>query len=161
LSGEHVERRLAAILAADIAGYSLLMGRDEEGTLSQLKAFRKTLIDPTIAAHRGRIVRRRATACWLSSPVRWMRRGAQRRYSAAWPLKTWTCRRMTSSSTTMTCGLLAQAIGPGALRRRQRGLRLMQRDDRCGIGIGSHCTAPTVRWLGCGVVFGHDAVSGG
>jgi adenylate cyclase len=57
LSGEHVERRLAAILAADIAGYSLLMGRDEEGTLSQLKAFRKTLIDPTIAAHRGRIVK--------------------------------------------------------------------------------------------------------
>lgn len=57
LNSEHVERRLAAILAADIAGYSLLMGRDEEGTLSQLKAFRKTLIDPTIAAHRGRIVK--------------------------------------------------------------------------------------------------------
>ncbi|MCW2017732.1 UNVERIFIED_ORG: TolB-like protein/class 3 adenylate cyclase [Bradyrhizobium japonicum] len=52
-----MERRLAAVLAADIAGYSLLMGRDEEGTLSQLKAFRKTLIDPTIAAHRGRIVK--------------------------------------------------------------------------------------------------------
>jgi class 3 adenylate cyclase len=51
LSSERVERRLAAVLAADIAGYSLLMGRDEEGTLSQLKAFRKTLIDPTIAAH--------------------------------------------------------------------------------------------------------------
>jgi TolB-like protein/class 3 adenylate cyclase len=45
------------VLAADIAGYSLLMGRDEEGTLSQLKAFRKTLINPTIAAHRGRIVK--------------------------------------------------------------------------------------------------------
>ena len=45
------------MLAADIAGYSLLMGRDEEGTLSQLKAFRKTVIDPTIAAHRGRIVK--------------------------------------------------------------------------------------------------------
>src|SRR6201993_253065 len=57
LSSERVERRLAAVLAADIAGYSLLMGRDEEGTLSQLKAFRKTLIDPTIAAHRGRIVK--------------------------------------------------------------------------------------------------------
>jgi TolB-like protein/class 3 adenylate cyclase len=52
-----VERRLAAVLAADIAGYGLLMGRDEEGTLSQLKAFRKTLIDPTIALHRGRIVK--------------------------------------------------------------------------------------------------------
>jgi adenylate cyclase len=52
-----VERRLAAVLAADVAGYSRLMGRDEEGTLGQLKAFRKTLVDPTIAQHRGRIVK--------------------------------------------------------------------------------------------------------
>src|SRR3981189_2283173 len=52
-----MERRVAAVLAADVAGYSLLMGRDEEGTLTQLKAFRKTLVDPTIAAHRGRIVK--------------------------------------------------------------------------------------------------------
>src|ERR1041385_3010173 len=52
-----MERRVAAFLAADVAGYSLLMGRDEEGTLTQLKAFRKTLVDPTIAAHRGRIVK--------------------------------------------------------------------------------------------------------
>ena len=52
-----MERRLAAVLAADVAGYSLLMGRDEEGTVTQLKAFRKTLVDPTIAAHRGRIVK--------------------------------------------------------------------------------------------------------
>jgi TolB-like protein/class 3 adenylate cyclase len=52
-----VERRLAAVLAADIAGYSRLMGRDEEGTLTQLKMFRRTIIDPTIAANRGRIVK--------------------------------------------------------------------------------------------------------
>jgi adenylate cyclase len=57
LSSEHVERRLAAILAADIAGYSRLMGADEEGTLARLKALRKTLVDPTIAEHRGRIVK--------------------------------------------------------------------------------------------------------
>jgi class 3 adenylate cyclase len=57
VTGERVERRLAAVLAADIAAYSLLMGRDEEGTLSQLKVFRKTLVDPTIATHRGRIVK--------------------------------------------------------------------------------------------------------
>jgi TolB-like protein/class 3 adenylate cyclase len=57
LANNRVERRLAAVLAADIAGYSRLMGRDEEGTLTQLKTFRKTLIDPTIAAHRGRIVK--------------------------------------------------------------------------------------------------------
>jgi adenylate cyclase len=57
LSGERVERRLAAVLAADVAGYSRLMGRDEEGTLGQLKSFRKTLVDPAIATHRGRIVK--------------------------------------------------------------------------------------------------------
>jgi TolB-like protein/class 3 adenylate cyclase len=57
LSSEHVERRLTAILAADVAGYSRLIGADEEGTLAQLKAFRKKLVDPTIAKHRGRIVK--------------------------------------------------------------------------------------------------------
>ena len=52
-----VERRLAAIMAGDIVGYSRLMGADEEGTLRQLKAHRKELIDPKIAEHRGRIVK--------------------------------------------------------------------------------------------------------
>src|SRR5690242_2234286 len=50
-------RRLAAILAADVAGYSRLMGADEEGTLERLKALRRELIDPKIAEHRGRIVK--------------------------------------------------------------------------------------------------------
>jgi len=50
-------RRLAAILAADVAGYSRLMGADEEGTLVRLKALRADLIDPTIARHNGRIVK--------------------------------------------------------------------------------------------------------
>ena len=57
MSGERVERRLVAILAADVAGYSRLMGTDEEGTLARLKAIRKTLVDPAIASHRGRIVK--------------------------------------------------------------------------------------------------------
>jgi adenylate cyclase len=57
LTGERVERRLAAVLAADVAGYSRLMGSDEEGTLAGLKAVRKALVDPTIATHRGRIVK--------------------------------------------------------------------------------------------------------
>src|SRR5580698_8300667 len=57
MSGARVERRLAAILAADVAGYSRLMGADEEGTLGRLKAFRKTLVDPKIAEYRGRIVK--------------------------------------------------------------------------------------------------------
>jgi len=52
-----VERRLAAILAADVAGYSRLMGVDEEGTLAALKEYRRELIDPKIAEHRGRIVK--------------------------------------------------------------------------------------------------------
>jgi adenylate cyclase len=52
-----VERRLAAILAADVAGYSRLMGEDEEGTLAGLKAIRRELGDPKIAEHRGRIVK--------------------------------------------------------------------------------------------------------
>jgi TolB-like protein/class 3 adenylate cyclase len=52
-----VDRRLAAILAADIAGYSHLMGVDEEGTLRQLKTHRKELIDPKITEHRGHIVK--------------------------------------------------------------------------------------------------------
>jgi len=54
---DRVDRRLAAILASDIAGYSRLMGVDEEGTLRQLKAHRKELVDLKITEHRGRIVK--------------------------------------------------------------------------------------------------------
>jgi adenylate cyclase len=57
VSAERVERKLVAILAADVAGYSRLMGSDEEGTLARLKAHRKEVIDPKIAEHRGRIVK--------------------------------------------------------------------------------------------------------
>src|SRR5229473_1158583 len=52
-----VQRRLAAILAADVAGYSRLMGADEEGTLAALKELRRELAEPMIAEHRGRIVK--------------------------------------------------------------------------------------------------------
>ena len=52
-----MERRLAAIFAADVAGYSRLMGADEEGTLERLRAHRRELIDPKIAEHQGRIVK--------------------------------------------------------------------------------------------------------
>ena len=52
-----VQRRLAAILAADVAGYSRLMGADEEGTLAALKELRRGLADPKIKEHRGRIVK--------------------------------------------------------------------------------------------------------
>ena len=57
LARERLERRLAAILAADVAGYSRLMGADEEGTHERLKAHLHELIDPKITEHRGRIVK--------------------------------------------------------------------------------------------------------
>jgi class 3 adenylate cyclase len=53
----NVERKLAAILAADVVGYSRLMGLDEEGTLERLKEHRRALFDPKIVEHRGRIVK--------------------------------------------------------------------------------------------------------
>jgi TolB-like protein/class 3 adenylate cyclase len=57
LGAERVERRLAAILAADVAGYSRLMGRDEAGTLARLRTLRRDLIDPKVAERKGRIVK--------------------------------------------------------------------------------------------------------
>ena len=58
MAEQRVQRRLAAILAGDVAGYSRLMGADEEGTLARLNAHRREFLEPTIAAHRGRIVKR-------------------------------------------------------------------------------------------------------
>ena len=57
MTGRQVERRLAAVLAADVAGYSRLMGADELGTLEALKALRRDIMDPAIAEHKGRIVK--------------------------------------------------------------------------------------------------------
>ena len=57
MAEERVERRLAAILAADVVGYSRLMGANEEGTLADLKRHRRELTDPKIKEHRGRIVK--------------------------------------------------------------------------------------------------------
>ena len=51
-------RKLAAILAADVVGYSRLAGADEDRTLARLRALRSDLIDPTIAVHNGRVVKR-------------------------------------------------------------------------------------------------------
>ena len=57
MAEERVQRRLAAILSADVVGYSRLMGKDEAGTLARLQALRRDIIDPTIAAFTGRIVK--------------------------------------------------------------------------------------------------------
>ena len=54
---EGTQRRLAAIVSADVVGYSRLIGQDEEGTLAALRAHRTELIDPLIAEHGGRIVK--------------------------------------------------------------------------------------------------------
>ena len=53
MAEERLQRRLAAVLAADVVGYSRLMGIDETGTLARLQATRHDLLNPTIAAHRG------------------------------------------------------------------------------------------------------------
>jgi adenylate cyclase len=57
MAEERRQKRLAAILSADVVGYSRLMGIDEAGTLARLKALRRELIDPAIAAHSDRIVK--------------------------------------------------------------------------------------------------------
>src|SRR5437868_3851694 len=57
VASERLERRLAAVLAADVAGYSRLMGKDEAGTLAELKSIRREITDPEIAGHRGRTVK--------------------------------------------------------------------------------------------------------
>src|SRR3954462_5574686 len=68
---QRAERQLVAVVAADIAGYSRLMGADEEGTLARLKACRRDLIDPGVARHRGRIVKTTGDGLLIefSSPV--------------------------------------------------------------------------------------------
>lgn len=62
------QRRLAAIVSADVAGYSRLMGRDESGTLAALKALRRDVVDPPIAAHGGRIVKTTGDGLLLEFP---------------------------------------------------------------------------------------------
>jgi adenylate cyclase len=57
MTGERVERRLTAVLAADVAGYSRLMGADEVGTLEALKAIRRDVVDPAVSGYKGRIVK--------------------------------------------------------------------------------------------------------
>ncbi len=57
MEAQGMQRRLSAIMSADVVGYSRLMAADEEGTLARLKAHREELFDPEIANHQGRIVK--------------------------------------------------------------------------------------------------------
>src|SRR5271156_237763 len=85
MSEARVERRLAAILAADISGYSRLMGADEEGTLAALKACRREIIDPKIAEHRGRIVKTTGDGALVEFASAVVRCAVPWKSSAAWP----------------------------------------------------------------------------
>ena len=81
-----VMRKLAAILVADIVGYSRLAGADEDGTLARLRALRSELIDPTIATHHGRLVKRTGAGAMVRSV--WTCRQAQARATTRQPTAT-------------------------------------------------------------------------
>ena len=77
-------RRLAAVLAADVAGYSRLMGADEEGTYERLKVHLAELVHPKITEHRGRVVKNMGDGLLGSSPALSMRRDARSRCNEVW-----------------------------------------------------------------------------
>jgi adenylate cyclase len=92
-------RRLAAILAADVAGYSRLIGADEEGTLQAFRTIRTQLFDPTVAAHNGRLVKTTGDGFLgeFGSVVDALRYAVE--VSAKWPYAmSVSCRRGASSS---------------------------------------------------------------
>jgi class 3 adenylate cyclase len=66
------QRRLAAIVSADVAGYSRLMGQDESGTLAALKSLRQEVVDPAISSHGGRIVKTTGDGLLLEFPSAWL-----------------------------------------------------------------------------------------
>jgi len=126
MSGERVERRLAAIMAGDIAGYSRLMGLDEEGTLRDLKELRASLLHPKIAEHRGRIVKTTGDGVLIEFPsvvdaVRCaveIQRGMAERAAVATADRRIDLRMgiKTSSSTTKTSTATASMSPPGSRR---------------------------------------------
>ena len=77
-------RKLAAILAADVAGYSRLTSIDEEGTLKRLRKLRRELINPAVSLHRGRIVKTTGDGILSSFPPWWTRSGVRLTSSAGW-----------------------------------------------------------------------------
>ena len=79
-------RRLAAILAADVAGYSRLIGTDEDGTLNRLRAIRADVIDPRISEHRGRIVKTTGDGLLIEFSSVGMPCGVRLRFKAVWPM---------------------------------------------------------------------------
>src|SRR5436305_7134499 len=91
-------RKIAAILVADIVGYSRLAGADEDRILARLRALRSDLIDPTVALHHGRVVKRTGTAA-LSNFAAWSTPCAARsKCRTAWSSATPACRQNVASS---------------------------------------------------------------
>jgi class 3 adenylate cyclase len=86
-------RRLTAILAADMAGYSRLVGVDEEGTHERLRGHLRDLIEPNIAECRGRVVKNTGDGSWPSSRAWWTPSDVPSRYSEGWPTGTRASRR--------------------------------------------------------------------
>ena len=99
MASERVERRLTAILAADIAGYSRLTGLDEEGTHVQLQDHLSTLVDPKIAEHRGRVVKNTGDGLLAEfNSVVWTQCAALLMSSAGWPSAMSGCQMRSASS---------------------------------------------------------------
>src|SRR5688572_12611588 len=84
MSSAHIQRRLAAILAADVVGFSRMMEIDEVGTVAALKERRKSVLEPLTAQHRGRIFKVTGDGV-LVSPALSMRCNAPLIFSAIWP----------------------------------------------------------------------------
>jgi class 3 adenylate cyclase len=95
LTGERVTRRLAAILAEDVAGYSRLMGRDEQGTLTSL--------EPTLARHGGRLVKLTGDGALVSSRARSVHWARPSSFSKPWLRRTGTMPTMLPSSSALAC----------------------------------------------------------
>ncbi len=93
MAEERVQRRLAAIMAADVVGYSRLMREDGTGTLAQLKVLRKEVFDPCTAEHSGRIVKTTGDGALVDSRARSMLLNAQSRSSDCLHGATRTCRK--------------------------------------------------------------------
>ena len=91
-------RKIAAILVADVVGYSRLAGADEDRTLARLRALRSDLIDPAIDAHHGRIVKRTGDGASSSSAAWSTPCAARSRCRTAWSSATPACRRSAGSS---------------------------------------------------------------
>ena len=91
-------RKLAAILAADVVGYSRLASEDEDRTLARLRALRSDLIDPTIAVHNGRVIKRTGDGALVEFRSVGTQFVAPSRCRTAWPSAMPACRRTAASN---------------------------------------------------------------